>query len=148
MKYSKTCDHCDHQNTAYTNNLNAQMVGALKQLVEFYETKKKKCNLQENLRLTHNQFANFQKLQYFGLARRDKEGWLPTNDGIEFIYGSVCITVPVAVMNGEILPDDHEAWDTHAGERHQVFVFDIDETAYKKRPEYAKERNQSTLFEN
>lgn len=147
MKYSKTCDHCGHQKTAYTTTINVSLANALKQLVEFYEIKKQKCNLQKDLRLTYNQYNNFQKLQYFGLVKRDSEGWFPTNEGMEFIYGSVCITIPVATIDGEVLPDDHEAWDTHKGERKQVFIFDIDETAYKKRPDYAKERQQANLFE-
>lgn len=65
MKYSETCSCCDHTVTAYTHILNKSLVEALIQLVDFYNVKKCKCRLQNDLNLTKNQYNNFQKLQYF-----------------------------------------------------------------------------------
>ena len=146
MKYSTTCEHCGHQDTAYTYTLNKGKVIALRKLVDKYEQTKKPAQLGD-LGITNSQYTNFCHLQYFNLAKHLPEGWVPTMEGIAFIHGEISVTLPVAVMASEVLPEDHEAWKTHPGKRTTAFVFDIEELAYKKRPEYARERAQSTLFE-
>ena len=147
MKYSKTCNCCGHQDTAYTFSLNKGKVNALRKLVDKYEITKSAVALGD-LNLSTSQFTNFCHLQYFDLVKHIPEGWVPTIIGISFIQGEIGIIMPVATMSGEILADDHEAWATHPGKRTKAFIFDIDETAYKQRPEYAQERSQTNLFGN
>lgn len=140
MKYQNKCDHCGHAETAYTYNLNVGKVQALRKLVDLYEAKKKPIELGD-MNISNSQYTNFCHLAYFKLAQHvPGEGWVPTPDGIEFIYGKVYVTLPVAVMNGRVLPADHEAWKTHDSPRVDKFVWDIDNLAYKKRPEYAAEK--------
>ena len=142
MKYSKKCESCDHTETAYTFTLNVGKVVALRKLVDYYETNHRGVNL-EKLGLTNSQYTNFCHLVYFGLAGNTPKGWLPTDLGIAFIHGEAKITQPVATMGKAVLPNNHEAWRTHPGDRKEVFVFDIDQPSYKKRPEYAVERSGS-----
>jgi len=147
MKYSKTCDHCGHQDTAYTFSLNVGKIKSLRKLVDKYEITRSAVAL-GYLNLSTSQFTNFCHLQYFDLAKHIPEGWVPTTTGIKFIHGEVGVKTPVAMMNSKILSDEHEAWATHPGKRTKAFIFDIDETAYKQRSEYARERVQTNLFGN
>lgn len=147
MNYSNKCDHCGHIETAYVHSLNVGKVQALKKLVESYErplTLGLPCEL-GSLGISNSQYTNFCHLVYFGLAEHLENGWIPTEVGIKFIHGEVGVTIPQAVMGGVILPDDHEAWQTHTGARRTAFVFDVDETAYKKRSEYAQEKAQGII---
>lgn len=156
MKYQETCDCCGNKITAYTHNLNKPLVGALRQLVDFYQASQidhrisgKACNLAGDLRLTHNQLANFQKLQYFGLVIDIKDGWIPTRLGIDFIHGLETVLNPVATFKNEVIPLTHEAWKTHTATPQRVNVHDVDETCYKQRVEYATEKSsQANLFNN
>lgn len=147
MKYQETCDCCGNKITAYTHNLNKPLVSALRQLVDFYQDTQidhrvsgKVCNLAKDLKLTHNQLANFQKLQYFGLVQDTKGGWYPTQLGIDFINGVERVYSPVATFKSEVLPFSHEAWKTHS-KPVLVGVKEIDETSYKQREEYASEKS-------
>jgi len=154
MNYKEKCECCQQQITAYTHNLNKPLVNALRQLVDFYQGTQidhritgNFCNLARNLKLTHNQLANFQKLRYFDLVFNNKDGWVPTQLGIDFIHGLERVYSPVATFKNEKLPFSHEAWKTHKGAPILVGVKDIDETSYKPREEYQQEKsNQANLF--
>lgn len=138
MKFSEQCNHCGHKDTAYTYNLNVGKVSALRKLIDRYERTKAPVQLGD-MGITNSQYTNFCHLAYFGLALHLTEGWIPTEKGTMFIYGEIGTQVPVAVLNGEVLPADHEAWTTHTNTPTTKFVFDINNTAYKRRGEYQEE---------
>lgn len=142
MKYISTCDHCGHQITAFTHNLNKGIVKALRVLVDFYESRKNGAGLGE-LSLTTQQYNNFQKLQYFDLIRKIDGLWYPTSKGSEFIMGKIAVPTTSATMGKEILGYEHPAWQTHTKELEFLFVWQIDEISYKKRPEYGAEKTPS-----
>ena len=145
--YQETCECCGNMVTAYIHHLNSPLVSALRQLVDFYEKTSIPANLQNNLSLTKNQYNNFQKLQYFGLVHRTKDGWYPTPLGNEFITGRIDIPVRVATLGKTILPEHHEVWSEAKVKPAKMFVWEIDEGSYKKRPEYQAEKSmQETLF--
>lgn len=138
MKHSVTCQSCGHKDTAYTYNLNVGKVSALRKLIDRHEITKAPVHLGD-LGITNSQYTNFCHLAYFGLALHITSGWIPTDLGIAFIYGEVGVQVPVAVLNGVVLAGDHEAWNTHTKTPETKYVFDINNTAYKKREEYQEE---------
>lgn len=144
MKYTKKCETCGHISAAFTYKLNVGKVKALRRLVDAYEANPTPKKLGE-LGLTNSQYTNFCHLAYWDLARKIKEGWIPTQEGIDFIYGKRMIVMPVAVMNGNILPEGHEAWKTHDKGRQSFSIKDIDETAYKQKEEYAAEKQHTLL---
>lgn len=147
MKYQESCECCGGVVTAYTHNLNVPLVKALRKLVDYFEEYRKACNLQKCLDLTHNQLANFQKLQYFGLVFGTREGWIPTQEGVEFIHGEFTVVNPVATMGNKVIPDNHKAWETHGKERKLMSIEMIDDVSYKKREAYQSEKSpQSSLF--
>lgn len=148
MKYSKECECCGHKLTAYTHSLNKPLVNGLRQLVDWYEREKKICNINNDLVLTHNQIANFQKLKHFGLVDLiQRGGFVPTEIGIQFIYGEAQAYSTSASMGNVTLSIDHEAWKTHGKMPHLVYVSEVDQTMYKKRPAYQAEKsNQSKMF--
>ena len=145
MKYTKTCECCGNMITAYSHNLNKPLVKALRQLVDYYETHRKPCNLQKHLNLSKDQYNNFQKLQYFRLVHRNNDGWVPTVDGTDFILGRIRVVTPAGTFGKEILENSHEAWDTHSTPRIFVDVKDIDEESWKQREDYKQEKT-NTLF--
>lgn len=145
MKYKKTCEHCGHEITAYTFSLNKSMVNALSRLVDLYERERKPI-AKPDLNLSNSQYTNFCHLAYFELAKMVEDHWVPTELGMAFIHGETSIVLPIARMGKQNLAPDHEAWKTHEGERYSVTVSDIDVMAYKRRPEYARERATTTLF--
>lgn len=146
MKYQEKCDCCGNKITAYTHNLNKPLIGALRQLVDFYDDGGGHCNLARDLKLTHNQLANFQKLKYFGLVLDVPDGWIPTIHGREFIHGAEKVYNPVATFKNEVLPFSHPAWQTHS-KPVLVGVRDVDEASYKQREAYASEKSgQGTLL--
>jgi len=147
MKYHEKCHHCGHQLTAYTHNLNKALVNALAQLVFFYHKERSPANLQQDLDLTKNQYNNFQKLQYFGLVRRTKDGYYPTSKAISFIAGTTPCYNKVATLGKTVFENDHPAWKTTNVDPELVMVWDIDERFYKRRGDYQEEKsNQIKLF--
>lgn len=143
MKYNKKCECCGHLVTAYSHNINAQMVQALEQLVNFYDQKKKGCNLQKNLSLSKNQYNNFQKLQYFGLVVNTETGWIPTAKAQGFMQGIYPIDNPVATFGKEVMARDHEAWKTAEKKPKLVYIHQIKNYVWKNRPEYKAEKDVS-----
>jgi len=147
MKYKQSCECCGHNMTAYTHNLNKPLVNALIQLTNFYWKMHKPANLQKNLNLSKNQYNNFQKLQYFRLVKRIEKGWLPTEDGLDFVDNKIMIQSPVATLGKNILPLYHDAWKTHSGKVRRLYISDIIGYQYKTRPEYQEEKsNQASLI--
>ena len=148
MKYSNQCNCCGHQVTAYSHNINAQMVQALEQLVDYYKNKGKGCNLQKNLSLTKNQYNNFQKLQYFNLVTNGEDGWYPTNLAMNFMNGDSMILNPVATFGKEILGIYHEAWKTAEKRPKATYIHQIKNYNWKGKEEYKGEKRNdlNTLF--
>jgi len=142
MNYQTKCYHCGHIKVAYVSYLSKQLVRALRKLVDYYDDTKKSCNLQKDIDLTKNQYNNFQKLQYFNLAKRSDIGWFPTIQGIEFIKGKEEAIDMIATIESEVLDFDHEAWKTHNSKPKPVMIWDIDKDSWKQKVEYQAEKSQ------
>jgi hypothetical protein len=136
-----TCPHCWHTTVVYSHKLNAGLVNALRKLVDYYETFKMRANLRVDLNLTHIQYATFQKLQYFRLVQRTKDGRLPTEEGIKFIYGDVpCLTTALSI-DGDPVPYTHLARNEHRRNKAKILhVHEISEIAYKRTADYGREK--------
>lgn len=146
MSYQETCHHCGHVNTAYAHTLNTGLVQALRQLVDYYHRNKRAVkSIQSELELTKNQFCNFQKLQYFDLARKTPFGWFPSDRGVAFIQGELQVEKTVATIASEVLPYEHPYWRTKAYPT-PVYVWQIDEKSYKRRTEYQFEKSKQTVL--
>jgi hypothetical protein len=145
MKFTKTCECCGHKLTAYVHKLNVPLASALIKLFEFYEVNKRRANLDKDLKLTYNQQSNFQKLKYWDLVHRNKDGWIPTQRGSAFIKGEIAILNAVASMNQEMLPYYHEAWKTHKKPLRIIYINDLVEYTYKQKEDYQEEKGFSQL---
>jgi hypothetical protein len=145
MNYKKQCECCGHQVTAYSHNINAQLADALEQLVNFYIRTARGCNLQKDLKLSKNQYNNFQKLQYFALVHNEETGWFPTSRGVNFINGEIAVEAPVATFGKEILNSWHPAWQTAEKRPAPLHITQVKNYNWKGREEY-KEEKRTTLF--
>ena len=119
MKYTTTCDECHHKVTAFSHSLNEPLVSVFTRFVAEYLRIRRPINPNKEITATHNQLANWQKLRYFGIIKEvDGQGlWVPTELGIAFYYSEKPIRTPVATINAVVIPDDHEAWETHTKPR-------------------------------
>lgn len=80
------CAHCGAKTVSYLHSLNKGLASAL---VSLYRASGTTPAKKSSLGLTPVQYANFQKLRYWGLvARADKSMWYVTEKGKAFILGS------------------------------------------------------------
>lgn len=120
------CPHCgaelDADPIARWHKINRPMVEAL---IQAAKSERPQFHPQRDLDLTHNQYNNWQKLQYFGLIRKayrqvpdqaveDKDFreqvpkrlggyWEITEKGYEFLAGQVVVNVRVATCQGKVV---------------------------------------------
>ena len=143
-KKSERCPCCGHEQTIYAHNINKNTLSALQQLVGFYEREREECNINKDLKLTHNQRCNLPKLQYFGLIyKKGRSRWVPTQKGTAFVKGSVLSHTRTMTLGGVVLASAHPAWTDFQVE--PKYAWEIDETAYMQVEVY---KNQNTLFDH
>lgn len=142
MNFHLDCKCCGHRVTAYTANLNRPLARAF---VAFCDARIRLGRGVEKskLALTHGQYGNFQKLQYFGLIFLTTAGWEWTMFGRRFFLGHESVLTPCAHMGNEALPDDHLAWATHKGKRKAVTLCGVLVEEWDARPKYADEKKDA-----
>lgn len=100
----------------HTHNLTSGLVRILVKIIEkVKETNKNKVHLQRDLNLTHNEFANLQKLRYFGLiAKFTTHGlhepgyWCVTRNGGAFLRNELMVTKKVQTQDNHIVGKSFE----------------------------------------
>lgn len=147
MNYLKKCDCCGHQITAYTVGINKGLLEAFVRFGDYYLQNRQGISkhIMESLGIikSNSQYTNFHNLQYFGIIAHDegnREIWHLTPFGEKFFYNEVSVLSPVAVMAGRVLPDDHEAWLSHAKPRRSVRIDSRLDPSYKRWREYRQEK--------
>lgn len=131
MKKKAVCPHCGAAMVEHKHSLSKGLVEGLRKL----HLRGGPVNI-KHLQLTRNQWDNFYKLRYWGLAEKhfDAEGnreagvWKVTQKGHGFMEGSVSVAKTVWSYRGEFRRFDGR----------EVFVGDIDE-GYRERPDYARD---------
>ena len=89
-KKVEICPHCGRKMVTYRHKLNKVLLIALFKLMANGGTGRA-----DELGLTNSQFANMQKLRYFGLVDKDKRVYILNDLGREFLAGRA--QVPKAV---------------------------------------------------
>lgn len=153
MDRQKECSCCGHLVSAYSENLSTWLVSTLRKLVDLYEQILKPVKASDpRLNLTKAQYPTIQKLKYWGLVKKgDGNTWMPTELGVDFIYGRSAVQNIVAHLWDKILPIRHEARQTHNKKPKSVYVWEVSEKEYKQKQEYVEEKywpsiDQSPLF--
>ena len=90
----------------HTHCLSNGLIGSLIKAIQFVKANNRnEFHLQRDLDLTHNEYANFQKLHYFALCVR-KEGksgyWLITKWGGAFLRNELAIPYKVETLDNII----------------------------------------------
>jgi hypothetical protein len=155
MKYRIDCSECWTRHTVYVKSLNTGLIQALWKLIEYYKRTRLPANLQEDLDLTHNQYAWFQQLQYFNLVDHDiKNSRIPSVKWLRFRNWEVPCENRVATFKNKVVPYDHECRATDKKKRHALYIREYDwQYKYKQKEEYQqekwykRERTEQVLFE-
>lgn len=144
MNYHEDCSCCRNRVTAYTHAMNRGLAHAFRLMVDA-QVRTGRPVKKRDLKLTHAQYGNLQKLRYFGLADYlpADDAWFVTPRGLAWNRGEIAILTPAAAMRNEALPDDHLAWATHKGKRRAVRIADVLPEEYKERPAYAAEKTDA-----
>lgn len=145
MKYWTECECCGHKIVAHVHRLNKGLVDAFCTFRFFYWSNVGNPNV---LPLTHNQKANWQKLQYWWIVERVKGGWVVTDKGHDWRFDRISINDIVATMWKKILPYNHEAWHTTKVMPKWIALSSVltleEYKQYKRREDYQEEMPSKT----
>ena len=95
----------------HTHILTPGLVQILIKLIQAVKQKNKnEVHLQKDVDLTHNEYANAQKLRYFGLiAKTGNPGyWLITERGGKFLRNEIAVSYKVSTQNNHIVAKSEE----------------------------------------
>lgn len=100
------CPYCRANMKMFWHTLTPGLVSILIQCVEWVRNNNKnEFHLQNDLRLTVNQFSNFTKLRFHGLVAKvdGKPGyWLITSRGGQFLRGEVAVPMKVLTFRNRV----------------------------------------------
>lgn len=126
------CQHCGQSIMQHKQSLSRSLVNILfivanRGLPSFH--------LQKDVNLNHNQYANFQKLKFWGLVERDENEsgkWKITKDGMAFLFGESMLPRSVWTFNNKV---------TAASQDELISIRDLklEPFRYKKREQYIKD---------
>ena len=150
MQYFIPCtsDHpCGKGSTAYTHKLSGGLVELLIKIMKQHSKTKTPVHM-DDLDLDRIQYCNWKSLKYFGLVEDCGDaGVTPTTLAQNFCMGLAPVWTTVAVMDGEIIPDGHEAWLTHKKPRVKKYIYELAQEPWKPKKEYLAEKTtQSSIF--
>ena len=131
----------------HNHKLTPGLVGILVKMIESVkESGHNKVHLQKDLALTHSEFANLQKLRYWGLIAKCKEGgerkkgyWVITRRGGEFLRNEKAMPKTVATLDNTIVGRSEDT----------VTISQFFSEAYPKtywQEEFGIELNQTSLI--
>lgn len=126
------CPICGHKLVEYKHSINKTLVSCLARL----DALGGRARL-DQMRLDNTQFANFQKLRYFGLAiPNENNEWQITNNGIWFLQGRTQISRFVVTKNAQVIRKSIEV----------VFINEIKDCVQYK-TNWKQQAAQTTLFD-
>jgi hypothetical protein len=122
-----TCSHCGQKlPVAHKHTMTKGLVSCLWKL--FYAGGPARLS---EIGLSTTEFANFQKLHYFGLiahAAGSRAHWILTNDGADFLRNQLSVPNAVWTKNGKVVERSTK----------RVFIIQVDEN-WKWPEDYARE---------
>jgi len=132
--YFEECGECGHKTRLYAHVINKPMVSALAQGY----VKKKPFNLQQDLKLTKNQYNNFQKLQYFDLVEKvvGTTNWTVTERGKLFLRGEITIENKAFTFGKRVIASSSPMIERLKPVIKMVHAMDIVKTDYQKLHDY------------
>ncbi len=90
-----SCPHCGSSMRVWRHSLTRGLVDVLLLFIGAVKSKgMNSVHLQQDMNLSKNQYANFQKLHYFGLVAKDRDRsgyWVITRLGGDFLRGTKTI---------------------------------------------------------
>ena len=127
------CPECGHKVVEYKHSINKTLVSCLSRL----NAMGGRARL-DKMQLDNTQFANFQKLRYFGLAipTNKNNEWQITNHGVWFLQGRIQISRFVLTRNATVIRESSEL----------VFINDVKDCVQYK-TSWQEQAEQPSLFD-
>lgn len=127
------CPECGHKIVEYKHSINKTLVSCLHRLNALGG----RARL-DKMQLDNTQFANFQKLRYFGLAIPTNENneWQITDQGVWFLQGRIQVSRFVVTKNAAVIRKSTEL----------VFIGEIKDCVQYK-SEWQSQASQPSLFD-
>ena len=126
------CPICGHKMVEYKHSINKTLVSCLARLNALGGHARL-----DQMRLDNTQFANFQKLRYFGLAiPNENNEWQITDRGVWFLQGRTQISRYVITKNAQTIRESPEV----------VYINEIKDCVQYK-VEWQRQASQPTLFD-
>ncbi len=127
------CPECGHKVVEYKHSINKTLVSCLSRL----NAMGGRARL-DKMQLDNTQFANFQKLRYFGLAipTNKNNEWQITNHGVWFLQGRIQISRFVLTRNATVIRESSEL----------VFINDVKDCVQYK-TSWQEQAGQPSLFD-
>lgn len=129
------CQHCGQPVMKHKHSLTkslARILTLIPLMSEFH--------LQKHLKLTKNEYANFQKLKYWGLVEKvyGKSGyWIVTTLGRKFVFGEISVPRTVITFNNRVIDQSMDV--TNMRSAHGF---------WKTREEYARDSEPALATES
>lgn len=158
------CPHCGASMKMYWHRLNAGLVHALVKVYTRVVEKNENKVSKKEIKLTHSEYGNFQKLRFHALIAKYKENgqwvrgtWLLTHRGAQFLRGEIQIPRKVQTFRNKITAHDEEYvtvtdvikeqpyWDTAETYIHFADIADVTDAEGKPTPFTFDEKGQGKL---
>lgn len=118
MQETQLCPSCGASMKQYWHRLTPGLVGVLIKCYDFVKENGHNHFKKKDLKLSHSEYGNFQKLRFHALLAKYKvDGkwtsgeWLLTHRGAEFLCGKVEVPIRVQTFRNRVV--DHDPVLTH-----------------------------------
>jgi len=138
-KNTKLCECCGAKMVTYTHKINKGATIAMKRLYDAGG-----ISHLDNIKLTHSQRCNFQKLKYWGLVKPASEqsgAWVLTDIGISFVEGRTAVPSHAASYRASPVevPNKKQVKPVLFKDIYPYEIQDRETVRYKQREEYAED---------
>jgi hypothetical protein len=115
MQETECCPLCGAKMKKYFHRITPGLVGILIKCYDFVKQNGQNRFKMNELKLSHSEYGNFQKLRFHALIAKHKvdgewvsQEWVMTTRGIEFLCGRISVPVRVQTFRNKVVDHDTE----------------------------------------
>lgn len=115
MQETELCPCCGAKMKKYWHRITPGLVGILIKCYDFVKENGQNRFKMNELKLSHSEYGNFQKLRFHALIAKHKvdgewvgQEWVMTSRGIDFLCGRITVPVRVQTFRNRVVDHDLE----------------------------------------